>query len=305
MSLYLGIDGGGTKTVCVVADDAVSLASATAGGCNVVRLGEALACANLQAAIRQSCQTAGVEPQDVDTTVIGVAGAASVAEVATAIRRAMEELGLREIEIVGDNVIAMEAAFGGLPGVVVMAGTGSIAFGRNARGETARAGGYGFAVSDEGSGHWIGRAIVAAALRAGDAGHDELLHAVMARWEIDSRDALVRKANSTPPPDFARLFPLVVEVATTGEGIARSVLHEAGRELAGLASAVLKRLWDERKPVRVALGGGVFAHAAQVRKSFYLTLRESHPLVAVNFRPIEPAAGALWMARRMGTKVKR
>lgn len=305
MPLYLGIDGGGTKTVCVLADDAVMLGTATTGGCNVVRLGEKTACANLQDAIRQTCATAGVQPKDVDAAVIGVAGAASVAEVAAAIRQAMEDLGLRDIEIVGDNVIAIEAAFGGLPGVVVMAGTGSIAFGRNARAETARAGGYGFAVSDEGSGHWIGRAMVAAALRAFDAGHDELLNAVMLRWEVKDQGALVRKANSMPPPDFAQLFPLAVEAATTGESIARSVLHEAGRELAGLALAVLRRLWDERKPVRVALGGGVFSHAASVRKSFYLTLREGHPQVAVNFRPIEPAAGALWMARRMGMKVRR
>lgn len=305
MSLYLGIDGGGSKTVCVVADDAVTLGTATAGGCNVVRLGEATARANLQTAIRESCAAAGLQPKDIDAAVIGVAGAASVAEVAVAIRSALQELGLREIEIVGDNVIAMEAAFGGLPGVVVMAGTGSIAFGRNAHGETARAGGYGFAVSDEGSGHWIGRAIVAASLRAFDAGRTESLNAVMAAWSLPDRDAVVRKANATPPPDFAQLFPMVVEAATAGEEIARSVLHQAGRELAGLASAVLRRLWDERKPVRVALGGGVFAHAAQVRKTFYLALRESHPLAAVNFRPIEPTAGALWMARRMGTKVKR
>jgi glucosamine kinase len=305
MALYLGIDGGGSKTVCVVADEAVALGTATTGGCNIVRLGEETARANLQDAVRQACAAAGVAARDIDAAVIGVAGAASVAEVATAIRRALADAGLREVEVVGDNVIAIEAAFGGLPGVVVMAGTGSIAFGRNARGETARAGGYGFAVSDEGSGHWIGRGLVAGALRAYDAGHGELLNAVMARWAVDDRDALVRKANANPPPDFAQIFPLAMEAATAGEGIAKSVLHEGGRELAGLASAVLRRLWDDRKPARVALGGGVFAHAAQVRKSFYLTLRESHPMVAVNFRAIEPVTGALWMARRLGLGAKR
>lgn len=304
MSLYLAIDGGGTKTVCAVADEAVVLARATTGGCNVIRVGEAAARANLQAAIQQACQAASVLTKDIDAAVIGVAGAASVAEVAAAVRRATHDVGLREVEVVGDNVIAMEGAFGGLPGVVVMAGTGSIAFGRNPRGETARAGGYGFAVSDEGSGHWIGRALVAAALRVHDHGRGDLLDTVIANWSVDGRDALVRKANQTPPPDFAQLFPLAVQCASAGDPSAILVLQDAGRELAGLATTVLSRLWEERKPVRVALGGGVFANATLVRKNFYICLREKHPLAAVNFRPIEPVAGALWMARRAGMKVR-
>ncbi|MGH9522480.1 MAG: N-acetylglucosamine kinase [Terriglobales bacterium] len=304
MSLFLGIDGGGSKTVCAVADETNVLARATTGGCNVVRLGEETARANLQDAIRQACETASVRPQDIDAAVIGVAGAASVAAVAETVRRATADLGLREVEVVGDNVIAMEAAFAGLPGVVVMAGTGSIAFARNPRGETARAGGYGFAVSDEGSGHWIGRALIAAALRAHDQGSSHLLDAAIAHWAVDSRDALVRRSNQTPPPDFAQLFPFALQAATAGDTVAMSVLHDAGRELAGLASTVLSRLWEERKPVRVALGGGVFANAAAIRKTFYISLREKHPLVAVNFRPIEPVAGALWLARRAGVKVR-
>ena len=304
MSLYLGIDGGGSKTVCAIADEANVLGRATTGGCNVVRLGEETARANLQAAIREACQEASVQPNEIDAAVIGVAGAASVASVAAAIRRAINDLGLREVEVVGDNVIAMEAAFAGLPGVVVMAGTGSIAFGRNPRGETARAGGYGFAVSDEGSGHWIGRALIAAALRAHDEGRSDLLNAVIQHWKADDRDGLVRKANQTPPPDFAQLFPLALQCASAGDPSAIAVLHDAGRELAGLASTVLSRLWEERKPVRIALGGGVFANAPAIRKTFYISLREKHPLVAVNFRPIEPVTGALWLARRAGVKVR-
>src|SRR6185312_5873132 len=106
MALYLGIDGGGSKTVCAVADDAVVLGHAITGGCNIVRLGEETARANLLAAISQACELAGVRVHEIDSAVIGVAGAASVAAVATAIRRATSEAGLREVEVVGDNVIA-------------------------------------------------------------------------------------------------------------------------------------------------------------------------------------------------------
>lgn len=304
MGIYLGIDGGGSKTACVIADDAMVLGTATAGGSNIVRLGEETARANLYAAIEEACAHAHIRPPDIDAAVIGVAGAATVSEHAASIRRILGEIGITEIEVVGDNVIAMEAAFGGLPGVVVISGTGSIASGRNQRGETARAGGYGFAISDEGSGHWIGRNLVAAALRAYDVGETELLGAICTTWQVSGLDELVRKGNSEPHPDFAQLFPIAVELATRGHAIAQSILREAGWELAGLAATVIHKLWQERKPVRVALGGGVFANSPQVRKTFYLYLRETHPTAAVNFQIIEPVAGALWLARQSGVKVK-
>ena len=304
MGIYLGIDGGGSKTACVVADDAMVLGMATAGGSNIVRLGEFVARTNLHAAIEKACAHAHIRPPDIDVAVIGVAGAATVPEHAAAIRRILDEIGIHDAEVVGDNVIAMEAAFAGLPGVVVISGTGSIASGRNQRGETARAGGYGFAISDEGSGHWIGRGIVAAALRAFDAGDTDLLDAICTAWQVSSIDELVRKGNSEPHPDFSELFPMTVDLATHSHAIAASVLREAGRELAGLAAAVIRKLWQEHKPVRVALGGGVFANSPQVRKSFYLCLREIHPAAAVNFQIIEPVAGALWLARQSGVKVK-
>jgi glucosamine kinase len=303
MAIYLGIDGGGSKTACVIADDVHVLGTANAGGSNIVRLGEATARANLQAAIEQACGLAHIRPMDIESAVIGVAGASS-AETAAAVRRIVGEIGVHDIEVVGDNVIAIEAAFAGLPGVVVISGTGSIAFGRNQRGETARAGGHGFAISDEGSGHWIGRNLVAAAMRAYDLGQTELLDAVANAWEVSGRDELVRKANSEPRPDFAQLFPMTVELATHGNAVALSVLHDAGGELAGLVATVIHKLWQERKPVRVALGGGIFAHSPQVRKNFYLVLRESQPNAAVNFQIIDPVAGALWLARRSGVKVK-
>jgi len=304
MAIFLGIDGGGSKTACAIGDDSLVLATATAGGSKIVRLGPDTARANLHAVIGEACRIAGIRPPDVDAAVIGVAGAGAVSEHAIAIRSIVHELGIRDVEVVGDNVIAMEAAFAGLPGVVVISGTGSIAFGRNPRGETARAGGYGFAISDEGSGHWIGRNIAAAAMHAYDAGKPELVDAILHNWNVSSKEELVQKANGSPRPDFAQLFPLTVELASGGNATAQSVLHAAGRELAALVATVIHRLWPERKPVRVALGGGVFSHSPQVRKNFYLSLRETHPTAAVNFQIVEPVSGALWLARRAGVKVK-
>ncbi len=160
MAYYLGIDGGGTKTRCVLADEATVFATATTGGCSVIRHGEEHAREALHNAIRQVCAAAKISPDRISAICIGVTGAARP-EIAGKIRGILTELvpggTPTRIEVVGDNVIALEAAFGAGPGVIAIAGTGSIVYGRDAVGHTARAGGWGFAVSDEGSGYWIGR----------------------------------------------------------------------------------------------------------------------------------------------------
>jgi glucosamine kinase len=121
--------------------------------------------------------------------------------------------------------------------VIAIAGTGSIAYGRDAAGHTARAGGWGFAISDEGSGHWIGRRAISAILNARDQGLETALTAmVLHAWKLATLDELVQQANSTPPPDFPRLFPVVLRAADQGDAIARDLLADAGAKLANLAA---------------------------------------------------------------------
>lgn len=295
--LYLGIDGGGTQTTCAVGDHLRVLATYVAGGSNIVRVGEPEARTNLREAITKACAAAGVSPTAVEAAVIGIAGA-SVPTVKDAVAAMIGDLVPGEIEIVGDMVIAMEAAFPGLPGVVVISGTGSVAFGRNHRGEAGRAGGWGSAISDEGSGYWIGRAAVSAVLRAHDAGvSTTLLRGILDCWRLNSLEELLQKGNSLP--GFADLFPAVESAAAAGDSVAQQILVAAGSELATLASVVVGRLWPAEQAVRVAIGGGVFAHSPLVRDTFWNKLRAQCPGAAVDFQIIQPVAGALWMARRM------
>jgi glucosamine kinase len=154
VAIYLGIDGGGTKTVCAVGDKTRVLARATSGGSNVVRSGEAAARESLLSAIREACASAQVQASDVRRVCVGGAGAARP-EVAEFVRRVVGEVVSCEVMVVGDMETTLYAAFEGGPGVIAIAGTGSIAYGRNAGGKTLRAGGWGFAISDEGSGQWI------------------------------------------------------------------------------------------------------------------------------------------------------
>jgi N-acetylglucosamine kinase-like BadF-type ATPase len=237
----------------------------------------------------------------VDAAVVGIAGA-SVPPVKETVANMVRDLvPTAIIEVVGDMVIAMEAAFAGLPGVVVISGTGSVAFGRNHLGEAARAGGWGHAISDAGSGLWIGRAAIAAVMRALDtATPTTLLRGILDAWHLDSIEGLLQKANASPPPDFPQLFPAVESAASAGDAIAQQILSAAGNELAWLASVVIGHLWPKPQPVRVAIGGGVFAHSRLVRRTFWTQLRAERPCAAVSFKIIQPVTGALWMARRLG-----
>jgi glucosamine kinase len=310
MAYYLGIDGGGTKTRCVLATESSVLAKAMTGGSNLVRLGETQAREALRAAVYQVCASARISPAQIGAVCIGAAGAARP-EIAEKIRAIFAELipapAAANIEVVGDAVIALEAAFGAGPGVIAIAGTGSIVYGRDAAGHIARAGGWGFAVSDEGSGHWIGRRSVSAILTAHDQGHETALtNTVLQAWKLASLDDLVQKANSTPPPEFPRLFPIVLRAAESGDSSARDLLAEAGVKLAGLADAVLCRLDPGSSAVApatahlsVAMTGSVFRQSSLVRQTFYNTLQGKFPGIHVRQDLTDPVEGALARARRL------
>jgi glucosamine kinase len=319
---YIGIDGGGTKTLCAVGDESRTLATATSGPSNVLRVGEARAREALHQSVRQACAAAGITPAQVKNACIGAAGAARP-EVAETVRRALAEIlpspvQPSNINVVGDMQIALEAAFGAGPGVVVIAGTGSIAYGRDAHGNTARAGGWGFAVSDEGSAHWIGRAAAAALVRDMDRTKENLAaraallnspfaSALLKAWSVTSLEGFARKAGSVAAHDFAALSPVVFACP---DDSATQILASAGTELAHLASIVIHRLFppatrtgarpaESAVPsIPVAMVGGVFRHAALVRQIFYNQVRWLDSRVQVQQEIIQPVEGALRLARK-------
>jgi glucosamine kinase len=304
MSIFLGIDGGGSQTSCAVGDETSLLGSGSGAGSNVVRVGEALARKSIASAVHQACAAAKVTPQHIKRTCIGVAGGARP-ETTEIIRRILSELVSGELEVVGDMVIAMEAASGIGPGVIVIAGTGSVAYGRNATGQTARAGGWGFAISDEGSGHWIGRAAVTAAMRAFDEGQNGgLLESIMKAWGVSTREQMILVSNSSPPPDFAGLFPAVLTAVNAGDASAHDILARAGVELATLAKIVIARLFVDADPAPVAMSGGVFRNSALIRQVFYNRLRLECPQAVVNVNVVDPVKGALELARRAALGAK-
>jgi N-acetylglucosamine kinase-like BadF-type ATPase len=298
VTFFLGIDGGGTKTRCLLGDENSVLASGTASGCSVLRVGEACARDSLAGAIHEACVQGGVSPQQISRTCAGVTGAADDG-IASLIQRILIEIVGGAIEVIGDMEIALESIFAGEPGIILVAGTGSIAFGRNRRGETTRAGGWGRMISDEGSGHWIAVEALRASLRAHDAGENpKLLRELMDALGATTVHDLAVRANGNAAQDFASLFPVVLSAAHEGDSIANSLLDRAGKELAVPVATVISRLFADAEVVPVAIHGGVFSGTTKVKSALTERLRELCSRARVLDAPVDPALGALQRARR-------
>lgn len=297
MPFYLGIDAGGTKTDCAISNGAELLGQATAPTCKLTRVGESVARGNLHSAILQACSAASVPPGEIREICIGMAGASVPGTVAW-VTQSIHELTLGHVNVVGDHIIAHQAAFGRLPGVVVISGTGSIAYGRNEKGETARAGGWGGLISDQGSAFWIGREAVSAALQEYDRGRSDGLFSLVVRTlGVAGFDDLIRIANTEPNQRFAELAGAVTSAADQGDAASQAIVERAGRELAALASAVIIRIWPE-KTVRIAMTGGVLQGSALVRRALQSALQSQHSNAAVSFTQVRPVLGALELAAR-------
>jgi N-acetylglucosamine kinase-like BadF-type ATPase len=301
MALYLGIDAGGTKTDSAVSNGAELLGQATGTSCKLARVGQEKARQVLQEVIRRACESARVLARDIQHVCIGMAGASLPEAVTWAQETIREAIPGATIYVAGDHVIAHRAAFGTSHGVLVVSGTGSIAFGRNQNGETARAGGWGPSVSDEGSAFWVGREAVSAALHAYDLGRTNSLLPLIANcWSV-APEEVVRMANAAEPR-FAELAAAVATEAENGDATARDIAERAGQELAHLADAVIKRLWPSGGVVPVALAGGVLQGSAVVRQSFKDAMRNLAPDAAVSFTFVRPVTGALEIAAQRGRR---
>jgi glucosamine kinase len=295
MALYLGIDAGGTKTDCAVSNGAELLGQASGESCKLSRVGRVKARENLQSVVQRACDGARVLVRDVQHVCIGMAGASLPDAVIWAQDTLREIIPDGTIYVAGDHVIAHRAAFGTSHGVLVISGTGSIAFGRNQKGETARAGGWGPSISDEGSAFWVGREAVAAALHLYDRGSaDGLLVTIAKSWNI-APEEVVRVANASEPR-FAELAGSVAAEAEKGDPLARDIAERAGKSLAQLAGAVIGRLWPDGGVVPVALAGGVLQNSSIVRQAFRDTMKAEQPDAAVSFAYVRPVLGALELA---------
>ena len=311
--LYLAIDAGGTKTRCALADETRVLARAETGTVKLMRVAEAEATARLHAMLAEAATSAGVSLSEVRRTCFGLAGSRSE-RVQEWARRTMGDAVGGELVVCGDEEIALEAAFEGGAGILVIAGTGSNAIGRAEDGALFGAGGWGPVLGDEGSGYWIGLEAVRAALRVQDEGDESgaaasLLRDIERALGCVSLGGLIALGNlrapseTMTPPDFAALAPVVTGLAEQGNEIAAGVLRDAGRALAKLVESVARKMaaggpGQVARGVRVAYAGSVLREIAAVREAFLAAVAEARPGAVVRDEVIDPLEGALWRARR-------
>jgi len=299
MSLFLAIDAGGTKTTGVLANETDVLARASTGTVKLMRVSLAEANSRLRGLLSQLSLEAKVSLSDITRTCVGLAGLSIDAVRGWAETEIGDVVG-GDLLLCGDEEIALDAAFRGGEGILLIAGTGSNIAGRAADGTMYRAGGWGPAIGDEGSGFWIGQE----ALRAGFWSRDRniptmLLDEIAGFWEVDSIGEIVERANLRPGPDFAALTPVVVKCAEEGDDLANAVLERAGEELAEQVALVALKMLETgtQGDVGLAYTGSVVEHIGIVRESLVRALNKSAPRVKVMTGAVDSLDGALWRAR--------
>ena len=298
--IIVGVDAGGTKTAVIVAEAERVVARATGPGAKM-RSGKGIACATVIAEVaRQALAEAG--RLRAEMIIAGVAGAGREEE-REELRQALRSEDLAErIVVTGDTEIALAAAFGDRPGIVVTAGTGSMAIARDPAGRLHRAGGLGWQMGDEGSGYAIGRAALGAVGRAADgrSPRTELTPLLLKSTHSDSLEALVRWAAAAGVPEVAALAPAVFEAAQMGDTIAAGIVDYAARELAALVFRLLPHFGvDERAPVDIATNGGLLYHDGPVHRILRGKLAEDSRL-RLRDTPLEAATGAIHLAEKSG-----
>ena len=300
MAFFLGLDAGGTKTDYVLADDTRELARARSGTIKRMRTDADTAAANLEQALTELTALTGVSIQAITRTCIGTAGE-TVSLVTDWLREAFATRVSGELILLGDVEIALDAAFHGGPGVLVLAGTGSNVAGRRHDGTLVNAGGWGPALADQGSGHRIGLEALRAMFLARDEGQSTtLFDAVLDYWKLASVDQLVGYANRLPSPDFSRLTELVVWAAATGDEVAAAVLKQEGKDLARLVRRVIRQVQSSDAHgalPEIAFAGSIMEKVKPVRDALIASVEQEFPGIKTLDGVIDPVCGALWRAR--------
>jgi len=294
----LGIDAGGTKTVCLVADEQGRvLGSARGPGANLASLGEL----EVEKVLHEVMEQAMLGQSGAPAVIcLGIAGV-DRAEDAAIIRSIMRRIGNKApVLVVNDALIALEAGAGDGPGIVLIAGTGSICYGRNERGQAARAGGWGYILADEGSGWWMGQRAIQAVMRQADGRGPatSLTSRVLAHFGVTDASMLVFEVYYHDPRRrlIAGLGPAIQASVDEGDAVAREIVADAAGELALAARSVAEKLEMRGAQFPLVLSGGAFRVVTSLLADLTSRVAEVVPRGQPRLLDVEPAMGAVRLA---------
>ncbi|MGH9340079.1 MAG: N-acetylglucosamine kinase [Acidobacteriota bacterium] len=301
MRFLLGIDGGGTKTICLAADRSGQVVGEGRGGpSNYLREGIYATKSSLRAAISQTLEAASLQAQQIGALCAGLAGMDRPGDREVVSGLLKEILPVEHLVLENDAFIALAGATEGRPGVIVISGTGSIALGVNGRGKRARSGGWGHILGDEGSGYDIARRGLAAALQHHDGRGPKTIIAekISRHFYLGQVDDLIPLlyGDAGTSRRVAALYPMVLEAAEEGDQVAKCLLETAVQSLLAMAMAVIEKL-QMKEDLTLSLSGGVFRHSAIMRNRFGALLKEKAPGAKV-IQPFHPPEyGAILLAK--------
>jgi glucosamine kinase len=302
--LVIGIDGGGTHTRLALADATGRVLASVVGEGAAIRPGAVAHSADVIASLVEEARLAAAMTDRLPpaTLVAGLAGGGQEA-LARALERELGRLALAgRVQVTSDAAVALDDAFGDGPGILLIAGTGSVAFARTPDGRVERCGGWGPNIGDEGSGAWIGRKALSV-VTAGSDGREPgtaLVGAILTATELESLDGLIPWAAQATPASLAALAPTVLATAATGDLRANAIVSIAIEELALHVRALAQRCFgDDRAGVQVALAGGLLARGSLLRKRLEHRLKAAVAGAQVLSRDVDAVTGAVRMARRL------
>ena len=301
--IVIGVDGGGSKTRVMVGTAEGEVLTTLDGPKSAVAPGEAARSADVIGdlvvrALAEIAQPGSVLPR---VLYCGVAGTGRDEE-RKALHAALDAKELaEEVVIDSDGLIAMYDALEDRAGILLVVGTGSIAYGRSPAGEVVRCGGWGPVFGDEGSGGWIGRRAlgIVAASSDGREPPTALLFPILAATQCEDVQDLIPWAKAADARAFASLVPVVFSTAAAGDPRANALLTLAAEELLLHIRALSRQLFtDERAAVAVALSGGLMDRGSPLRKRLELRLKSAVPGAQVRAEEVLPVRGALRAAAR-------
>lgn len=301
--LVVGVDGGGTRTRVLLADaHGTELARVEGPGTALSASTEAVAADIIKSLIGEALQKAERTESRPAVCVVGVAGAgqeraAQALWSALASRRVADDVSVQ-----ADATVALDDAFGDSAGVLLIAGTGSVAYSRAPDGRLERCGGWGPFVGDEGSAAWLGRRALSVVSASHDGREPEtaLTGAVLTALELESIEDLIPWAMEATPAVLATLVPVVTQVASTGDLRANALVSLCVEELVLHVRTLARRCFvDERAAIPVALAGGMMSKGSLVRKRLEQRLRSAVPGASVRADEVDAARGAVRRARRL------
>jgi N-acetylglucosamine kinase-like BadF-type ATPase len=306
--MVMGFDGGGSKTECVVLDDeGNTVARGAAGPSNPLRVGFQAAFQELARAAAAALASAHLKPRQIRAVCAGLAGAGQRAVVRKTMLFLAHEFPDALAHVTTDGDVALEAAVGASAGVVLIAGTGSAACGRNSAGETARAGGFGRWIGDDGSAYEIGRRAMFALARARDQGSAPSLLGERIAAALDGLawEQIIERVATNPDDVFPKIFPAVAAAAEAQDGSAQEILFSSAVGLSSMALTVVRRLRLEKEEFVMAKSGGVFGVSPFLDSMLDALVASVAPRAQLVRLETSPARGAAQIAARLAGEDSR